>query len=100
MVPILRIYIGSIIIQIKNQIQNTRDQVLQQTKKILKDYLSDVDSKLTTAINDRQNALIEEKKNSQKNDEIIKEIDSLKKKRENIPHELKRINEILEEVAL
>ncbi|MHB0756254.1 dynamin family protein [Polaribacter sp. M15] len=92
-------YNSSIITEVRSYIQKTKTDTLTQIKNIIKNYLEDVSNKVNQTINERQADLKYEKEKSQKNEEIIVEIDGLKKKRSKIPNDVKRIDEILEEVS-
>ena len=93
-------YQEQIVSQLISFIQKIKHETLAQTKTILKKYLEGVANKANHLIEERQTELQNEKKKSQKNEEIIDEIDSLKKKQKQIPSTIKRIDEILEEVTL
>ncbi|WP_159019844.1 dynamin family protein [Algibacter sp. L3A6] len=93
-------YQEQVVSQVISFIQETKFKTLAQTKTILKKYLDGVTSKANHSIRERQTELQNEKDKSQKNEDIIDEIDGLKKKQSNIPSTVKRIDEILEEVTL
>lgn len=88
-----------IINEVIKYIQEIKDTTNSQIENILKKYLKDVSYKVNQAVLERQADLKYEKEKSQQNEEILEEIDALKKKQSNIPKEVKRIDEILDEVS-
>lgn len=93
-------YFENIVLNFTKHIQKVKNETLSQTKKIVKDYLEQVSSKVNISINERQKDLQNEKEKSLQNEEILEEIDTLKKKQSKIPSFIKRIDEILDEIAL
>lgn len=70
----------------------------QQSKNLLDTYLKLFSNSVNKAINDRQAALQNELKKKESNEELIAKITDLRKKKELLPQDTQRINEVLEDL--
>ncbi|MGQ9643582.1 MAG: dynamin family protein, partial [Ignavibacterium sp.] len=73
-------------------------QKQKQFENILKTYLGLFSDSVNKAINDRQDALRNELKKKESNEELITQISDLRKKKELLPQEMQRINAVLEDL--
>lgn len=67
-------------------------------KNIVKSYSELFSKEITIAISERQSELQSELENKQSNNEIIQEIDMINSKKKDLPIELRRVEELLEEL--
>ena len=70
----------------------------EQSRNLLDTYLKLFSNSVNKAINDRQNALQNELKKKESNEELIAQISDLRKKKELLPQETQRINAVLEDL--
>ena len=74
------------------------NELPSKSKEVLNLYTESFNKKMIAAIEERQQALENEKEKKQSNDEIISEIGKLERKKKEIQPELKRAEEILEDI--
>lgn len=72
--------------------------LLEKSKEVRNQYLGQFKKEMNSIIEERQKALKEERKKKQSNEELIQEIKELNRKKNDIPQDKKRINEILEDI--
>ena len=70
----------------------------EKSKEVLKLYLDTFNEEIIAVIEERKKALEEDRNKKQTNEQLIIEIDDLKVKKKEIPPELKRVEEILEDL--
>lgn len=74
------------------------DVLPQQLKTLLDTYLKLFSNSVNKAINDRHDALRNEQKKKESNEELITQLSDLRKKKELLPQEIQRINAVLEDL--
>jgi GTPase SAR1 family protein len=92
-------HLETIKLEIFQHFQKSRSEIVMKSKEILSKYLEKFQSEFVTEIQKQKLSLNELKERKNDNEEILMEMNSLKKKVSGIPQQLKPVKEIINDIA-